>query len=65
MRNVSPYRSHQDTVTSTVMVPIDAATSSLAEYVNIAIQPLSEVFEGFTIPATVGEMTQKMLERRL
>jgi hypothetical protein len=34
--------------------------------VKTAIQPLSEAFEGFTIPgAVVEEMTQKMLERRL
>jgi hypothetical protein len=66
MRHVSLYKSRQDTVTSTVNVPIDTPASSFAEYVKTAIQPLSEAFEGFTIPgAVVEEMTQKMLERRL
>ncbi|KVR05632.1 hypothetical protein WK11_12465 [Burkholderia ubonensis] len=65
-RYITPRATKQDSVTSTVTVPIDTPPSALAEYVKMAIQPLYEVFDGFTLPGSVvDELTQKLLERRL
>jgi hypothetical protein len=66
MRYVSHRTAQQDSVTSTITLPIDTVPSTLAEYVKTAIKPLYEIFEGFTMPgAVVEELTQKLLERRL
>ncbi|TDY48115.1 hypothetical protein BX592_11149 [Paraburkholderia rhizosphaerae] len=64
-RHVNPRTSRQDVVTSTLTVPLDTAPSTIVEYVKAAIQPLYQVFDGFTMPDSVVEgLIQRMLARR-
>lgn len=56
---------HQDEITTYVKVPLDTSLSALSEYVNKAIQPLFEIFDGFTLGNEVIEdLTRRLIERR-
>ncbi|MBD2459430.1 ATP-binding protein [Oscillatoria sp. FACHB-1407] len=60
------YFAYQDEVTTFVNLPLDTPLSSLPQYVNQAVQPLFEVFDGFTLNENVVEdMTRRLIERRL
>lgn len=66
-RYVSPGRhAYQDEVMTLVNVPLEAPLSTLPEYVNQAVQPLFEVFDGFNLGREVIEdLTRRLIERRL
>ena len=65
-RYISPGRkAYTDEIESEVSVPLDTPNSALAQYVDRAIKPLFEIFDGFTVGANVlEEITQKLIERR-
>jgi hypothetical protein len=57
---------HQDDVEVFVNVPLNVPLSALSEYVMQAIQPLFEVFDGFSISKEKVEyLTKRLIERRL
>ena len=66
-RYISPTRSaYQDEVVSFVDVPLELPLSALSEYVHKAIQPVFEVFDGFSLSKEVTEdLTRRLVERRL
>jgi hypothetical protein len=66
-RYISPGRSaYQDEVLALVNVPLDTPLSALSNFVNQAIQPLFEVFDGFVLsPDIVEDFTRRLIERRL
>lgn len=68
MRHISPGRTaYQDEVsTFLVEVPLETPLSALGEFVNQAVKPLFEVFDGFTLSKDVVEdLTRRVIERRL
>lgn len=66
-RSISPGRTaYQDEVEVFVNVPLNVPLSALSEYVMQAVQPLFEVFDGFSISKEVVEdLTNRLIERRL
>jgi hypothetical protein len=57
---------YQDAVLAFVNVPLDTPLSALSNFVNQAIQPLFEVFDGFVLsPDVVEDLTRRLIERRL
>lgn len=66
-RHMSPGRvAYQDSLTSFVDVPAETPLSSLAEYVNRAVKPLFEVFQGFELGQNVIEdVTRQVISRSL
>ena len=66
-RYISPGRSaYQDEVLAFVNVPLDTPLSALGHFVNQAVQPLFEVFDGFVLSNDVVEdLTRRLVERRL
>jgi hypothetical protein len=49
-----------------VNVPLETPLSALSEYVNQVVQPLYEVFDGFSLSKDVVEdLTRRLVERRL
>jgi hypothetical protein len=66
-RYISPGCSaYQDAVLAFVNVPLDTPLSALSNFVNQAIQPLFEVFDGFVLsPDVVEDLTRRLIERRL
>jgi hypothetical protein len=66
-RYVSPGRkAYQDEVVVFVNVPLDTPLSALSEYVNQVVQPLYEVFDGFTLSKDVVEdLTRRLVDRKL
>lgn len=66
-RYISPGRhAYQDDVTVFVSVPLETPLSALSEYVNQVVQPLYEVFDGFSLGKDVVEdLTRRLVERRL
>jgi hypothetical protein len=66
LRYITPHDAYQDQVFSVITVPLDAPLSSLGEYVGQAIQPLFEIFSGFSIGQNiVNEMTERLINRTL
>ena len=65
-RYISPGRhAYQDDVTALVNVPLETPLSALSEFVNQAVQPLFEVFDGFTLRKDVVEdLTRRLVERK-
>lgn len=60
------YSAYQDEVIAFVNVPLDLPLSVLPQYVNQVVQPLFEIFNGFTLSADiVEEMTRNLIERKL
>lgn len=66
-RYISPGRhAYQDEVTVFVNVPLETPLSALSEYVNQVVQPLYEVFDGFSLDkGVVEDLTRRLVERRL
>lgn len=60
-----PYDSaYQDEVLSFLTVPLETPLSALAQYVSSAIQPLFEVFDGYSVSRDLVEnLTRELLER--
>ena len=65
--HISPGSSaHQDEVTAFVEMPLETPLSALGEFVNQAVKPLFEVFDGFALSKDVVEdLTRKVIEKRL
>lgn len=66
-RYISPGRSaYQDEVFVHINVPLETPLSALGEFVNHAVQPLFEIFDGFVLGKEVVEdLTRRLIERRL
>jgi len=66
-RYISPRgQAYQDEVVVFVNVPLDNPLSALSEYVNQVVQPLYEVFDGFSLGKdVVDDLTRRLIERRL
>jgi hypothetical protein len=64
--NIFPEPSaYQDEVLSFVNVPLDTPLSALGNFVNQAVQPLFEVFDGFVLSSNVVEdLTRRLIERK-
>lgn len=59
------YTAYQDTVISFVSVPLETPLSAIAQYVEQAVQPLFETFNGFALStAVIEELVQSIIERR-
>lgn len=57
---------HQDEVISFVNLPLAVAPSALSEFANQAVQPLLQVFGGFTLGQNIVEdLTRRLIERKL
>ena len=53
-------------LTPLVNIPLDAPLSVLGTFVNQAVQPLFEAFDGFELSSDVVEdLTQRLIERKL
>lgn len=65
-RHILPSGSaHQDRVFTSVVVPLETPLSTLPELVNSVIQPLYEVFAGFSLSQKVVEdLTREVIEGR-
>jgi hypothetical protein len=66
-RDIFPEPStYQDEVLTFVDVPLDTPPSALGNFVNQAVQPLFQVFDGFVLRRDVVEdLTRRLIERRL
>ncbi|MGO9954327.1 MAG: ATP-binding protein, partial [Dissulfurispiraceae bacterium] len=66
-RIISHGRSaYQDDVLSFVEVPLETPLSALGDYVNKVVQPLFEIFDGFSLSKDVVEdLTQRLIQRKL
>lgn len=66
-RNIFPGRfAYQDEVLAFMDIPLETPLSALSNFVNQAVQPLFEVFDGFVLPRdVVEELTRRLIERRL
>lgn len=66
-RYISPTRSaYQDEVAAFVRVPLETPLSALGDYVNKVVQPLFEIFDGFSLSKDVIEdLTQRVIQRKL
>ena len=66
MRVISPRgTAYQDEVTVVVEMPLETPLSALGEFVNRAVCPLFEIFDGFVLSKDVVEdLTRKVIERR-
>jgi hypothetical protein len=66
-RDIFPEPSaYQDEVLTFVDVPLDTPPSALGNFVNQAVQPLFQVFDGLVLRRDVVEdLTRRLIERRL
>jgi hypothetical protein len=66
-RYISPGRSaYQDEVLTFVRVPLETPLSAFGDYVNKVVQPLFEIFDGFSLSKDVIEdLTQRLIQRKL
>jgi len=57
---------YQDEVVTFVTVPLETPLSALSEFVNQAVQPLFEIFDGFSLSkGVVEDLTLRLIERKL
>ena len=65
-RDIFPEPSaYQDEVLTFVDVPLETSLSALSNFVNQAVQPLFQVFEGFVLDRNVVEdLTRRLIERK-
>ncbi|MCA6624672.1 MAG: hypothetical protein IM542_19285 [Pseudanabaena sp. M165S2SP1A06QC] len=55
----------QDECITFVNVPLDTPISNVSNYVQDAVQPLFEIFNGFTLEKDIIEdMTRSLIERK-
>jgi hypothetical protein len=66
-RYISPSRlAYQDEVIAFVTVPLETPLSALGDYVNKVVQPLFEIFDGFSLSKNVIEdLTHRLIQRKL
>lgn len=66
-RDIFPQPSaYQDEVLAFVKVPLDTPLAALGNFVNQAVQPLFEGFDGFVLSRNVVEdLTRQLIERKL
>lgn len=66
MRSISPRGpAYQDEVIAFVEVPLETPLSALGEFVNQAVKPLFEIFDGFVLSKDVVEdLTRRVIEKR-
>ena len=66
-RLIIPGRSAYDgEVLTFVSVPLETPLSALSEFVNQAVQPLFEIFDGFSLSkGVVEDLTRRLIERKL
>ncbi|MBI4092469.1 MAG: ATP-binding protein [Candidatus Kerfeldbacteria bacterium] len=66
-RHISGGRhAYQDEVLTCVNIPLDTPLSAIAEFVDQVLQPLFEVFDGFSLGKNVIEdLTRRLVERKL
>jgi hypothetical protein len=66
-RDIFPEPSaYQDEVLTFVDIPLDTPPSALGNFVNQAVQPLFQVFDGFELnPNVVEDLTRRLIERKL
>ncbi|MEN6622974.1 MAG: ATP-binding protein [Smithella sp.] len=66
-RYLSPGRSaYQDEVISIINIPLETPLSALDNYVSKIVQPLFEIFDGFSLSTGVIEdLTQRLIQRKL
>lgn len=63
-RQIRARTATQDSVLSTIDIPLSTPLSALYQYVDIATKPLFQIFEGFELSnSVVEELTAKMLKR--
>lgn len=63
---ISGRKAYQDEVLTFVNVPLETPLSALSDFVNQSVQPLFEVFDGFTLNRDVIEdLTRRLIERKL
>jgi hypothetical protein len=56
---------HQDVVTSYINLPLDTPLSAVSDYVDQVVQPLFQIFDGFSLDKSVVEdLTRRTLERK-
>ncbi len=64
-RFIHERKAVQDSVVSTVNVPLSTPMMALYQYADIATKPLFQIFDGFELsPKIAEELTAKMLERK-
>lgn len=60
------YTAHQDSILSFITVPLNTPLSALDQYVDQAVRPLFEIFDGYTPHrGIVEDLTRRLIERRL
>lgn len=66
-RHISPGRAaYQDEVITYINVPLETPLSALGDFVNKVVQPLYEIFGGFSLSLEVVEdLTQRLIQRKL
>jgi hypothetical protein len=66
-RDIFPEPSaYQDEVLTFVDVPLETPLSALSNFVNQAVQPLFQLFDGFALSRDVVEdLTRRLIERKL
>jgi hypothetical protein len=66
-RDIFPEPSaYQDAVLTFVDVPLETPLSALSNFVNQAVQPLFQLFDGFALSCDVVEdLTRRLIERKL
>jgi hypothetical protein len=66
-RLIIPGRhAYQNEVLTFVSVPLETPLSALGEFVNQAVKPLFEIFDGFSVSKEVVEdLTRRLIERKL
>lgn len=65
MRRILPQRAHQDKAITSVIVPLETPPSALGEFVNSSVQPLYEIFDGFSLKKTqVEDLTRRTIENK-
>lgn len=57
---------YQDAITTHVDIPLDAPLSVISEFVERAVQPLFNIFDGYAMAKPIFEdLTRQLLERKL
>ncbi len=67
LRHISPGKcAYQNEVLSFLKVPLETPLSALGNYVEKAVQPLFEIFDGFSLDINVIEdLTQQLISREI
>jgi hypothetical protein len=64
-RDVDDYTAHDDELTTSIVVPLAAAKSSIPAYTYQVVRQVFAIFDGLEIlPSIVEDMANRMLTRR-